>query len=61
MKKLLLIFLFVALLVSCSQSPAAIQKAISKTQSAMPKISPSPLPSATPTPIPLSEYKLENI
>ena len=54
MKKIAAFWIILIVLVGCSQSPAAIQSAIAKTQTAMPSNTP------TPTPIPLSEINLEN-
>jgi len=67
MKKIFIFIIMICILVGCTQSPAAIEKAIAKTQTAMPTETKTPTPTptltptSTPTPIPLSEIDLEDI
>jgi hypothetical protein len=61
MKKLSFLLVAIILLTACAPSPEVIQKAIAKTQTALPTNTPTPTPIHTPTPIPLSEINLDNI
>lgn len=73
MKKLILLFLVINLLTSCSYSNSAIERAIAKTRNAIPTntptatatptstMTPTSTPTLTPTPLPLSQVQLENV
>jgi hypothetical protein len=61
MKKLFFLLAAIILLTACVPSLEAIQKAIAKTQTALPINTLTPTPTPTSTPIPLSEINLDNI